>query len=186
MLHMPQDLSNDIVLLASLKARDIKAFDYLYHHARNRLHVLAYSIINDREAARDLVQDFFIDFWQKRSYENIRGSLSAYLVCAVRNRAIKYNHKQATLFRLKGRAPAMPVVNEAVAEQKMENSELKLRIETAIRKLPPTAARVFQLHYIEHLSHAEISQKLGITRSTVSNHISRALKELRLTLKKGD
>lgn len=181
---MPEDLSDDIVLLAAMKARDIRAFDHLYRHSRNWLHVLAYSIVHDREAARDLVQDFFIDFWQKRSYENIRGALSAYLISAIRNRSIKYNQKQATLLRLKERAPALEVAKEAAAHQGIENGELKKEIETAITRLPPMAGRVFRLHYIEHLSHAEISARLGISTATVSNHISRALKELRLTLKK--
>ena len=181
---MPADLSNDIILLAALRTRDLRAFDHLYRSSRNRLHVLAYSIVHDSEAARDLVQEFFIDFWQKRSYENINGSLSAYLVSAIRNRAIKYNQKQATLSRLKARAPVLSVVKETVAGHRMENDELKMEIETAITKLPPMAARVFRLHYIEQLSHAEISIQLGISRATVSNHIGRALKELRLTLRK--
>lgn len=185
MLYMQADFSDDTALLAALKASDIQAFDHLYRHSRNRLHILAYAIVHDKEAARDLVQEFFIDFWQKRSFDNIHGALAAYLVCAVRNRAIKYNQKQATLARLQARAPVRAAAGENVAEHRIENSELKEEIETAITRLPPMAARVFRLHYIEQLSHAEISEQLGITRATVSNHIGRALKELRVTLKKG-
>jgi RNA polymerase sigma-70 factor (ECF subfamily) len=180
---MPKDYSDNTVLLASLKEQDLRAFDYLYNSTRNRLLVLAYAIVKDEEAARDMVQDFFLDFWDKELYKDIQESLKYYLTRSIRNRAINYIKKQKVVTQLKVR---MPVTEEAVEIHLLENEELKMELNTAIEKLPTMAGKVFRLHYIEFRSHAEIADLLGISKSTVSSHIDRALKELRNELKKGE
>lgn len=69
-------------------------------------------------------------------------------------------------------------------DSQLENQELRREIEAAINKLPPMPARVFRLHYIEKLSYSKIAGILNITPSTISNHMTRALKSLRESLKK--
>ncbi|WP_278392979.1 RNA polymerase sigma factor [Sphingobium yanoikuyae] len=48
----------------------------------------------------------------------------------------------------------------------------------ALASLPPGAARVFRLHRIEGLSHAEIAGQLGISRKGVEKHMATALRHL--------
>lgn len=172
--------SNYTLLLARLRQHDPAAFDDLFHHARKRLYVLAYSITGDPEGAKDVVQEFFIDFWVHRRYENIEQSLEYYMVYAVRNRALKYVRKQASLAR---KNLLLPEKLAGAIPVSLEQAELKREIDNAIDQLPPMAGKVFRLHYIEHLSHIQIADRLGISKSTVSSHINRALKELRVTLK---
>jgi RNA polymerase sigma-70 factor (ECF subfamily) len=176
------DFSDQTVLLASLQTGEFQAFDYLYNTSRNRLFVLAYCIIKEEEAARDLVQDFFIDFWQKKLYLNIQGGLSGYLTSSIRNRAINFVQKEATH---RQRISQLPIPDGFFEMKMIENKELRADLETALEKLPQAAGQVFRLHYIEQLSHAEIAAKLGISKSSVSSHIDRALKSLRKNLKKG-
>jgi RNA polymerase sigma-70 factor (ECF subfamily) len=52
----------------------------------------------------------------------------------------------------------------------------------AVEALPPQCRRVFRLHKFDGLSHAEVAEKLGISRSAVEKHISAALKSLTRTL----
>lgn len=167
-------------LLARLKAHDPAAFDQLYTHARNRLYVLAYTMVQDSEVARDLVQELFADLWEKQLYRQIHESLIAYLLQAVRNRSLHYLRKQQNRQRL---LQLLPRGAESIMPVPLENAELNKTIQAAIDELPPMAAKVFRLHYIEHLSHAEIALQLGISKSTVSSHMDRALKSLRSTLK---
>ena len=167
-------------LLVRLKLRDLNAFNELYKTARNRLLVLAFYIINDEEAAKDLVQEFFIDLWEKALYNNIEGSLKNYLITAIRNRAIKYQKRQQMIDALTNNLQRSSEKNFI---DHIENEELKNKLEFAIRHLPPMASKIFRLHYQERLSHKQISQLLQISPSTVSSHIDRALKELREVLK---
>ena len=178
---MALDYSDNAVLLEGLQKNELKAFGYLYRSSRNRLYVLALSIIKNEEAAKDLVQEFFIDLWYHRLFLNVVSSLHSYLYVGVRNRAYKYLEKEKVQNRLKGE---FIFQENSDTYYPLENAELKAEIDSAIGNLSPMAAKAFTLHYVENLSHAEIASVLEISRHTVNNHIVRALKELRVKLKR--
>ncbi len=178
---MATDHTYYTILLVQLQQHELAAFDHLFRHARKRLYVLAYAITTDREAAKDIVQEFFIDFWQNRRYENIQHSLEHYMLFAVRNRAIKYNRNKTSISR---KNELLPEISTETTLNSLEQAELKKEMDEAIGRLPPMAGKVFKLHYVEYLSHTQIAEHLGISKSTVSSHMDRALKELRVTLKK--
>jgi RNA polymerase sigma factor (sigma-70 family) len=48
-----------------------------------------------------------------------------------------------------------------------------------IGELPPQCRRIFLLHKVQHLSYAEIAERLAISPRTVEKQISKALKILR-------
>lgn len=56
------------------------------------------------------------------------------------------------------------------------------RLAAALSGPPQGAMRVFRMHRIDGLSHADIAVELGITRSAVEKHIAVALKHLRKAL----
>lgn len=178
---MAKDYNDHNVLLNSLKEHDFDAFNFLYASFRKRMFSLAYLLLQDEEDSKDLVQDFFVDFWQTRMYEKINSHLTTYIMHAFRNRAISLKKKMDYVQKLK-EASLSPLHSHM--SYPIENEELKKELDAAIKNLPPMAAKVFSLHYIEQLSYYEISQQLGISESTVGNHINRALKGLRSDLKK--
>jgi len=178
---MSDKYSDSEVLLKALCRNELKAFEYLYLHSRNRLYVLALSIVHDEFAARDLVQEFFIDLWFFRIFESVSISLNAYLFQSIRNRALNYKDRLRTQERLRqGYVPSQ----EGVMNYPLENEELGKIINVAIDRLPTMAGKVFRMQYIEKMTHVEIAAQLGISRHTVSSHMDRALKELRATLKR--
>jgi RNA polymerase sigma factor (sigma-70 family) len=66
-----------------------------------------------------------------------------------------------------------PRADDAVAaRQRLE------QILAALRKLPPQTQRVFRMHKFEGMSHAEVAQALGISRSAVEKHVMTALRRL--------
>lgn len=61
---------------------------------------------------------------------------------------------------------------------------LKRHLPEAIREeLTPRQQQILQLHYFEHLKGSEISEKLGVNRSTVSRALARAENRLKRVLK---
>ncbi|WP_119078876.1 RNA polymerase sigma-70 factor [Chitinophaga alhagiae] len=179
---MQEDFTDIDALLSRLKMHDLEAFTRLYKQARERLYILASSIIQDSAAAQDLVQELFMEFWERRIYLDVESSLKAYLIRAVRNKAYNYLEKQGTKRRLSREYERIERY-EASPLEKLELAALGQDIERAISKLPPMAAKVFRLHYIEKMSHVAIAQQLQISKFTVSGHIDRALKQLREDLK---
>ena len=60
--------------------------------------------------------------------------------------------------------------------------DIRSILDNAISKLPPRCREVFLLSYVENLSDKEISVRLGLSVSTVENHIHSALVRLRSAL----
>lgn len=170
-------------LLRALKAFDLDAFDMLYLNTREKLFTYSFSILKDETAAQDLVQDFFIDFWENKLFLNINTGLIGYLMRSVRNRSVDYIKKEQHRKRQQKDYEELEAqkveVNDKIAIQEMGQE-----LNTALSKLSPMQGKVFQLHYIEKLSYKEIAEQLHISPATISNHISGALKILRQELKK--
>ena len=53
---------------------------------------------------------------------------------------------------------------------------------SAVANLPDGARRVFRLHKIDGMSHAEVAATLGISKSGVEKHIAVAMRHLRAAL----
>ena len=56
-------------------------------------------------------------------------------------------------------------------------------LKEAVRQLPAQRRKVYQLVREEGLSHAEIADRLQISKHTVRNHVAEALQEIRIYLR---
>ncbi len=61
----------DLELLKELKAGEASAFAVFYEKYRCYLMIVATSLLDDEMDAQDLVQEFFIDFWERQLYMKI-------------------------------------------------------------------------------------------------------------------
>jgi RNA polymerase sigma factor (sigma-70 family) len=86
---------------------------------------------------------------------------------------------QATDFAAAGVEPAD---NRQSAEDAILAREEVAAIASAIANLPDGARRAFELHKLEGLSHAEVAERLGISKSGVEKHMAVAMKYLRRAL----
>ncbi len=81
--------------------------------------------------------------------------------------------------KLHTRTEAGYLVADAPSPETVVEARLRLeRILEALHALPPQQRRVFRMHRIQGLSHREISETLGISRSAVEKHMIAALKRL--------
>jgi RNA polymerase sigma factor (sigma-70 family) len=83
---------------------------------------------------------------------------------------------EATGFQAAGLDPVDARLN---AEEAMLDREEVARLASAIATLPDGARRVFELHKMQGLSHAEAAARLGISKSGVEKHMAVAMKYLR-------
>jgi len=181
-LRVYNDKTDYTGLLKRLKAFDLDAFEELYVQTRERLFVYALSILKDEDTAQDVVQELFVDFWETQLFLHIHTELAGYLVRTVRNRCLDYKKREQNQERL--RKEHFGTDAGITAPDAIEAWALGKEIEAAIAQLPPMPAKVFRLHYVDKFSYAEIADQLHISPNTVSNHMAKALKELRKNLKK--
>lgn len=136
-------------------------------------------VLNDRTEAQDIAHDAFLktyDVARTHTVEKPR----ALLFTIARRMAI--NHRLRSVRRY------LPTENAQLDLEACERRGVVAEVITrqedtlfdaAIAQLPPGCRTVVILRFHEHLSHAEIAARLGISLSTVANHLTRALRLLR-------
>ncbi|MEH3112889.1 RNA polymerase sigma-70 factor [Pedobacter terrae] len=173
----------DEELIEMLRENEVVAFKKIYTKYWYDLYLITNKRLRSKEAAEEIIQNFFTTFWINRGKINIKGSLKAYLHSAIRYSIIDYLAKEATrnnyLELLSfSYEEATNSTEEAIFMKELENG-----IDGVISKLPAKCRKVFELSRKEHKSNKEIAQLLGLSEKTVENHITNALKYFRVHYK---
>lgn len=134
-------------------------------------------MLNDRDAAEDIVQDVLLKIWNQRAALTITSSVKAYLFRSAINSALNYLEKSKRTVDWETVQFAEPSVNNA--EDELHASEMQARIQTATDALPPACRAVFMLSRHEQMSYKEIAETLQISSKTVENQMGKALKHFR-------
>ena len=168
-------------LVALIEDGNRMAFEAIFNRYWDKLYTAAYKAFADEVVSEDVVQEIFIDLWERRNTVEIQ-SLKAYLYQSVRNKVAK--HIRKTRFTVVHEMAMEECAQEDSAQQLLEFEELQKMIDQSLEKLPERCKEVFQLSRQEQLSNKEIATRLDISIRTVETHISYALKHLRSTMGK--
>lgn len=175
--------SNDIRLITALKGGDTDAFELIYKRMASKLLRFVNSKVCDRELSEEIVQEVFVSLWVRRHKLDADMPLAPYLFSAAKYRVLshirseKVRHKYAEHF-----AWFVVQQQENSTENIVNEADLKAVIEEQISHLPPKCQRAFRLSRFEYLSIAEIAEEMDISKRTVENYITHALKYLRTVL----
>jgi len=142
----------------------------------------ARGFVLDADSAKEIVQDVFINLWQKRETIEQEKSVKAYLFQSVRNRCLNYIRDNQK-FRSHYLDVELEQNRPAEDYDLLVSEEIQKTIEAAIQKLPDKCREVFKLSRFGEMKYNDIAMKLGISVKTVEVHISKALKILREELK---
>ncbi len=169
--------------LKALVAGDETAFEMLFRTFYQPLCNYAYTFLRDREEAEETVQSTFLSVWEKREGISIHTAVKPYLFAMVRNACLNVlKHQKVKQRHAVEHAALTPPEHDAIVDA-MEGSELEVRVQEAINRLPEQCRLVFKLSRFEELKYAEIAEQLSISIKTVENHMGKALKLMREQLK---
>lgn len=171
--------ATDKSILALLQEDDERAMERIFDTYYPYLVTTAYHVLMDEHRAKDLVQDVLFHFWNKRDSLTIESGLKSYLRRSVVNRSIDQIRRKKRF----GVAEEITDYNQASTEvstqEMMETSDLQSAIMAAIDSLPERCKLIFSLSRFEDLSHQEISEQLDISKKTIENQMTKALKTIR-------
>lgn len=105
-----------------------------------------------------------------------------YLKNAVKFRAAHFIRHQLVKNSYSDYITASTVFATEKAALNIENSELNIRLEKSLDRLPVKCRTAFVLNKLEQYPYKVVSEKMGISVKTVEKHISKALKLLRAEL----
>lgn len=171
---------NDSVLLDRLAAGDEYALNEIYMLYWQDLFMCAYNVLKDKAACEDIIQDLFLQLWQKRTTIQITTSLRAYLYTAVRYtvfRQIRTGKVRSALFDEAADRMAANTTEFIMAEK-----DISRQVARVVAGLPDKCREVYKLSREEQLTHKEIASRLNISTKTVENQLTIALKRVRATL----
>lgn len=170
---------SDMELADMLREENHDAFAEIYQRFHSLLYIHAFRRLDDQEATNDLLQDIFIQLWEKRNVLMLHGSLSAYLYSSVRNKIInQYVHKKVEGKYLSSLGDYFEE-DHRYADFRVRENQLKSLIESEIAALPETERLIFHMSRNENLSYREIAEKLDLTEEAVKSKMKRTLKVLR-------
>ncbi|WP_089814607.1 RNA polymerase sigma-70 factor [Chitinophaga sp. YR627] len=167
----------DKLLLTALKKGDELAFSVLYDRYWAELYTMCYRRIGDEDAAKDIVQNIFVNLWTSRKEILIENTLAPYLNRAVRNRTISFYKKNMASMSRDAQFQHEQV--QYAPDSSLDAKELEAVINDEIASMSDTMRKAFVLSRQENKSIREIATELSLSEQTIKNNISQALDRLR-------
>jgi RNA polymerase sigma-70 factor (ECF subfamily) len=189
----PTEVS-ELDLVKQCQDGNAEAFDQLVGRYRTRVFGMIYNMVHNEQDAWDLAQDSFLKAW--KSIGRFRGQSSFYtwIYRIVTNVTIDWLRKKQVKgggaefndeLQVREVDPAARTVPkaEAAPAERMEQREIRARIDTAIQQLSPEHRAVILMKEMEDMQYHEIAETLGCSIGTVMSRLFYARKKLQNLLR---
>ena len=171
-------------LVARCLTGDENAFAMIADQYGNLLLRTAYLLVQDEEAAKDIVQDSLLLAWKNMAKLREPAFLRAWLLKIAVNQSISLKRqwaRKAALLREQFRQTAIDdaIQNADFARGRLED---RLDVEQAIAQLPMNQRVVLVLFYYHRMTMPEIATMLGVAENTLRKRLQAALEKTRRAL----
>jgi len=157
-------------------------FEEIYRRYDKLLFLYAYKRLQNREDAKDAVQDVFVRLFKNKESLVLKTTLAGYLYKSVLNQVLDiFKHKKIIQKYVDSNVHFIDVDSQET-DYLIREKEIEALIEHEISQLPPKMRRVYELNRKSYLSPKEIAQQLGISEHTVYAQLRAALKNLKTRL----
>ncbi len=166
-----------------LNFKDLAVFDNIYRTYWAELFDVAYKRVQSTEKAEEIIQDLFVELWEKREQIEVKESVETFLFGALKFRILNYlrNEKVRETHLQVIRGETVAVTNNL--EEEIYLNDLESAYQNQVNNLPDKCRAAFELSRQEQLSFKEIALKLNVSVNTVEKHVGKALRVLRYNLK---
>lgn len=179
-------LYNERDLLLQLRAGDERAFEILYRMHSSTVYRKILGMVKIADIAEDITQKLFVKVWLKKELIDADKKFIFYVLQIANNLVYDFYRKISRDQKLQEEVIAISTELYSHTEEELIFKESKAIIDNAIAALPPQQQLVFTLCKIEGKSYAEVGRQLGISTSTISNHIVQATKSLKVILSRSE
>jgi len=168
---------SDADLLHFLQEENEEAFAELYGRYWKNIYFLAVKYTKSSEISRDIVQEVFLKIWINRNNLGHVKEFKPYLHVAARNLII--NSLRNKVFHVSIENGEEVEEEYLQPEKQLSYKESVILLNQAIEMLTPQQKAAYQLSRNQGKKYDEIASEMGITVSTVKNHMTKAIQSIR-------
>jgi RNA polymerase sigma-70 factor, ECF subfamily len=165
-------------LLVDTGRGDKRAFEQLYSLTSRCLMGRALSILRDRDAAEDVLQEAYVRIWAGAGkFDTNRGHALGWMIRVLRNTAIdrlRRDRVQARYVLFVDELPDAPAASDAIED--------RLTLTAALGALSPEHLNIISRVVVQGWTHNEVSLQDGVPTPTTKARAQRGLKRLRTAL----
>ena len=177
--------NDDVKLIQRILAGDDAAFESLIEKYRKQIHAHAWRRTGDFHIAEDIMQDTFLQVYQKlESLEDLT-QFTRWLYAIVNNLCIAWYRKNRIHTESLEETDDTDIERDAysqyVAAEHVKTTDIVQRdlVQKLLTKLKESDRQVVTLHYFNEMTYSEIGSYLGVSESTIKSRLHRARKRLK-------
>lgn len=177
--------SSDTELIQRILDGDQQAFASLIRKYQKQIHTLAWRKIGDFQIAEDIVQETFLQVYQKLETLEDPTHFARWLHQIANRRCIALLRKNRIQTEPLEETDISEIETEAYSQYvaaehaKMTADAQRDLVEKLLAKLKERDREVITLHYFEEMSSPEIGELLGIPENTIKSRLHRARQQLK-------
>ena len=168
--------------MSQQKTISISEYESLFKSHYSELCAFANKYLKDLEASEEIVQSFFVKFWEKR--ENLNGvhAKRSYFFTSIKNACLNQLKHIEIREEYKAYNKREMDAQEFGIDDELEASELSEKIRESIDRMPEKRRKIFIMSRYDGLKYKEIADQLKISIKTVENQMGSAIKHLKMEL----
>ncbi len=170
----------DQIIISEISNQNRKVYEALFYEYYPHLVRFADNFLFDIAASEDIVQSFFVYFWENVSSIRIENSIKSYFFQSIKNRC--YNRLRDLHIQDRHNLLYMNALLKQEDYDFAGEPEIVKLVESAIESLPPQMSEIFRMKYIEEQKIKEIARTMSISENTVKTQLQRAKEKLRETM----
>lgn len=163
---------------SEIRCADEKDFRRLYDATMQLLFKVSYKIVNDEEAAEDLVHDSYIKANEKEMVFPSMNDATFWLIRVVKNASLNYAKRKTRERNAYSKALYEDKRQQTSGETDYLKKETRKITSEALSKLSKNLREVIILREYGDLNYKEIGKVLGITEGNVKIRMFRAREQL--------
>ncbi|MEI7823489.1 MAG: sigma-70 family RNA polymerase sigma factor [Verrucomicrobiota bacterium] len=179
-----EQLDAEVELLRRVAQGDRRGFEELYDRFSGVLFSTASRVLNNQEAAEDVLQDVFVQIWEKAPlYDPARGKPLTWAITLTRNKAI--DRLRATVRRnrlsedMQRESQTQNQFDDRSSFDVASTGDTNKLVREAIQKLSKDQREAIELAFFSSLTQPEIAERLDEPLGTVKARIRRGMMRLR-------
>lgn len=168
----------------------LQEFTTLYAEYNRRFIEIAFSYLQDRQEAEDIVSESFMALWNGREDAPLTQNQPAYILGIVKHKCLdslrsreSSERRCRNIYQQACQDAKIRVLQNDELTQKLFQDEIIAIFERELSKMPARTAAIFYASRVEGKTYKEIAETMNLPVRTVTREIQKGLVQMRKSMK---